>query len=67
MRYAIADVTAFVHPGGPIEVEAHSRGQTLYAPDVEGAPPPAPAISHDAGSLLPDEVRPALVWTIEVD
>ena len=33
VRYAIADVAAFVTPGGPMDQEAHARGQTLYAPD----------------------------------
>ena len=33
MRYAIADVPAFVEPGGAIDTEARLRGQTLYAPD----------------------------------
>ena len=33
VRYAIADVAAFVDPGGPMDLEAHERGQTLYAPD----------------------------------
>ena len=33
VRYAIADVAAFVEPGGPMDVEAHERGETLYAPD----------------------------------
>ena len=38
VRYAIADVAAFVEPGGPMDREAHERGQTLYAPDAERAP-----------------------------
>ena len=29
VRYAIADVAAFVSPGGPMDVEAHQRGETL--------------------------------------
>ena len=32
VRYAIADVAAFVTPGGPIDVECHQRVETLYAP-----------------------------------
>src|SRR3954449_4043367 len=31
--YAIADVAAFVTPGGAIDREAHVRGETLYLPD----------------------------------
>ena len=66
VRYAIADVAAFVEPGGPMDVEAHNRGQTLYAPD-ENARLYPPALSEGAGSLLPGETRPALVWTMQVD
>ena len=33
VRYAIADVGAFVAPGSPTDVEAHRRGETLSAPD----------------------------------
>ena len=66
VRYAIADVAAFVTPGGPMDPEAHARGQTLYAPD-ENARLYPPQLSEGAGSLLPDETRPALLWTMEVD
>ena len=66
VRYAIADVAAFVTPGGPMDREAHARGQTLYAPDRNARLYP-PSISEAAGSLLPGETRPALVWTMEVD
>ena len=34
VHYAIADVAAFVRPGGAIDVEAHRRGVTLYSPDL---------------------------------
>ena len=66
VRYAIADVAAFVTPGGPMDVEAHARGETLYAPDGNARLYPA-QLSEGAGSLLPDQVRPALLWTMEVD
>jgi exoribonuclease R len=66
VRYAIADVAAFVTPGGPMDAEAHARGQTLYAPDGNARLYP-PQLSEGAASLLPDEVRPALVWTMDVD
>ena len=66
VRYAIADVWAFVTPGGPMDKEAHARGQTLYAPDDKAGLYP-PQISESAGSLLPGETRPALVWEMEVD
>jgi exoribonuclease R len=66
VRYAIADVAAFVAPGGPLDEEAHRRGETLYAPDGN-APLYPPEICEGAASLLPDELRPALVWTMDVD
>lgn len=65
-RYAIADVAAFVTPGGPIDVEAHRRGQTIYCPDAR-VPLHPPALSEAAASLLPGEDRPAYVWDIELD
>ena len=66
VRYAIADVAAFVEPGGPMDEEAHRRGQTLYAPDQNARLYP-PQLSEGAGSLLPGEPRPALLWTMDVD
>jgi exoribonuclease R len=66
VRYAIADVAAFVQPGGSMDVEAHERGETLYAPD-ENARLYPPALSEGAASLLPDQTRPAVVWTMDVD
>lgn len=65
--YAIADVAAWVEPGGPIDVEAHQRGQTIYAPNAKASLHP-PALSESAASLLDDGLkRPALVWQIAID
>ncbi|KRF15499.1 ribonuclease II [Nocardioides sp. Soil797] len=64
--YAIADLAAFITPGDPIDVEANRRGETLYGADSK-IPLHPKVISEDAGSLLPDQVRPSLLWTIEVD
>ena len=64
--YAIADLAAFITPGDPIDVEANRRGETLYGADSK-IPLHPKVISEGAGSLLPDQVRPALLWTIEVD
>ena len=64
--YAIADVAAFVEPGGPVDVEAHRRGQTLYAPDHR-VPLHPPVLSEGAASLLPGQLRPALLWSIDLD
>ncbi len=64
--YAIADVGAFVTPGGAVDVEARRRGATLYSPDMR-APLHPPVISEDRASLLPGLDKPALLWTIDLD
>lgn len=66
LSYAIADVGAFITPGDPVDVEAHTRGQTLYGADSK-VPLHPKVLSEDAASLLPDQVRPALLWTIRLD
>lgn len=66
VRYAIADVAAFVEPGGVIDDECHERVETLYAPSRR-TPLHPEVLSENAASLLPDVVRPALVWQIELD
>ncbi|MFF3242296.1 RNB domain-containing ribonuclease [Streptomyces sp. NPDC002870] len=66
VHYAIADVAAFVAPGGALDAEAHRRVQTLYFPD--GKVPLHPArLSEGAASLLPGQTAPALVWQIDLD
>ncbi|GAA1583593.1 RNB domain-containing ribonuclease [Kribbella hippodromi] len=64
--YAIADVAAYVQPGDPIDAEARRRGETLYAPDKR-TPLHPPELSEAAASLLPDQVRPAVLWTMTLD
>jgi exoribonuclease R len=66
LRYAIADVTAFVPPGGAVDGESHRRIETEYSPDTRTPLYPA-VLSEGAASLLPDGERPAVVWSIEVD
>jgi exoribonuclease R len=66
VRYAIADVAAFVDPGGAIDAEAHRRGVTVYGPDRR-APLHPVELSEGAASLLPGEDRPALVWELRLD
>lgn len=63
LRYAIADVPAFVRPGGAVDEEARRRGQTLYLPDGV-VPLHPPVLSEDRASLLPGTDRTAYVWTI---
>jgi exoribonuclease R len=66
VHYAIADVAAFVAPGGAMDREVRRRGQTLYLPD--GNVPLHPTLmSEGAASLLPDQVRPAVLWTLDLD
>lgn len=64
--YAIADVAAFVTAGDPVDMEAHRRGVTLYGADSRITLHP-PVLSEGAASLLPDQLRPALLWTIDLD
>ncbi|MCT9079282.1 RNB domain-containing ribonuclease [Streptomyces fulvoviolaceus] len=66
VRYAIADVAAFVVPGGALDEETHRRVMTLYFPD-EKTPLHPTLLSEGAASLLPDQVRPAALWTIDLD
>ncbi|WP_040161895.1 RNB domain-containing ribonuclease [Nigerium massiliense] len=66
VRYAIADVAAFVRPGGAIDAECHARGVTLYAPHKR-TPLHPPVLSEGAASLLAGQVRPAVVWDIALD
>ncbi|GGZ21901.1 ribonuclease R [Streptomyces inusitatus] len=66
VHYAIADVAAFVTPGGALDTEAHRRVQTLYFPD--GKIPLHPrALSEAAASLLPGQQVPALLWRFDLD
>jgi exoribonuclease R len=65
VSYAIADVAAFVRPGGAIDTESHRRGETLYFPDAR-VPLHPPELSEGAASLLPGQVRPAVLWRIGV-
>lgn len=66
LRYAIADVAAFVPPGGAVDDEARRRGQTIYCPDTR-VPLHPPVLSEGAASLLPDVDRPAYVWELVLD
>jgi exoribonuclease R len=66
VRYAIADVGAFVAAGGALDRDAHARGVTVYAPD-EKAPLHPLVLSEGAASLLPGEWRPAVLWTLDLD
>ena len=66
VHYAIADVAAFVTAGTALDAETHRRGETAYFPDLR-VPLHPPVLSEGAASLLPDQVRPAVVWRLGLD
>ncbi|GGN92122.1 ribonuclease R [Streptomyces albiflavescens] len=66
VQYAIADVAAFVAPGGALDAEAHRRVMTLYFPD-EKVPLHPTQLSEGVASLLPDQTCPAVLWTLDLD
>jgi ribonuclease R len=62
----IADVTAYVRPGGPLDAEAYRRATSVYVPGaVEPMLPEA--LSNDACSLRPGEERLAVTVELEVE
>jgi exoribonuclease R len=66
VHYAISDVSRFVMPGGPLAEETWRRGETIYLPD--GKVPLHPTVlSEGVASLLPDQDRAAVLWTIDLD
>ena len=66
VSYAIADVESFVAAGSALDEETRRRGETLYFPDVRVPLHPA-VLSEGAASLLPDQIRPAVLWQITLD
>lgn len=66
VHYAIADVGSWIDPGSALDVEAWSRGETVYLPDGR-VPLYPPELSEAAASLLPDGPRPAVLWTLTLD
>jgi ribonuclease R len=65
LRVAIADVAAYVTPGGTLDKEARDRGNSVYFPD-RVVPMLPERISNDLCSLRPGEDRPALAARIVV-
>lgn len=66
VHYAIADVASLVPAESVLGAETWARGQTIYFPD--GRVPLHPEVlSEGAASLLPDQVRAAVLWTIDLD
>lgn len=66
LHYAIADVAAFVTPGGALDDETRRRGLTLYAADRR-LPLHPHVLGEDAASLLPEVDRRAFVWRFDLD
>lgn len=66
VSYAIADVPAFIPPGGSLDAETRRRGETVYCPDLKASLHP-PVLADGAASLLPDQARGAFVWSFDVD
>lgn len=55
----IADVSSFVRPGDPVDIEAHHRATSVYVPGaIEPMLPEA--LSNNACSLVPGETRRAV-------
>jgi len=65
VHYAIADVAAHVVPGGALDRDTWSRGETIYCPDTRVSLHP-PEMSEGFASLLPGQRTKAALWTIEV-
>jgi exoribonuclease R len=66
VSYAIADPGVFIAPGGPLDRDTHARGVTVYEAGGKVALHP-PVLSEGAASLLPDQWRPAVLWTLDLD
>jgi exoribonuclease R len=66
VHYAIADLGAFVTPGGALDHEVRGRGQTIYLPDGN-IPLHPPVLSEGVASLLPGQITPAALWTLDCD
>ena len=64
-HYAIADVAWFVDDGGPMDLEAWQRGTSQYLPDGKVSLYPQ-NLSEGAASLLPDVVRPAILFSTAI-
>lgn len=65
LTVAIADVSAYVKPGGALDREALDRGNSVYFPD-RVVPMLPERISNDLCSLRPLEDRPALAVRMKI-
>ena len=67
VRYAIADVAAFVDAGRPGRRRGATGAARRCTARTRKVPLHPKVLSEGAASLLPDQVRPALLWTIRLD
>ena len=65
--YAIADLAAFISPGDPIDARGAPARADAVRRRLARSRCTRRSISEGAASLLPDQVCPALLWTIKVD
>jgi ribonuclease R len=63
---AIADVSYYVRPGSPLDMEAYRRGNSTYFPD-RVVPMLPEALSNDLCSLRPKENRACLAVHMHID
>src|SRR4029079_746601 len=63
---ANANCGGLVAPGAALHQYTHARGVTVYAPD-HNTPLHPTVLSEGAASLLPDQWRPAVLWTLDLD
>ena len=66
LHYAIADVAWFLASNDALDVEAWSRGTTIYMPDCKASLYPQ-QLSEGAASLLPGVERPSAVFSVRID
>lgn len=66
LSVAIADASAFIEPGSVLDKAAFKRLTTTYLPGLVLPMLPEP-LSNDAMSLVPNQTRPALVFSMNVN
>lgn len=66
VHYAVADLAAFIVPGGALDTETHRRALTVRFPDLRIPLHPG-GLGEAAAGLLPDQDRPALLYQLDLD